>query len=411
MSVQALMKEKGSTKLALDRPGVKVGFATRAVPVEEMISLGDAARVPEVGDLVMAEVLRIGRHSKLETQDGRTMNIFPGDRVLVAFGHRYAPDQYEGYVPDGPVEECDLLSVGGVVGEVASRHESMAAPTRLRVLGTVCDGDGRPLNTRSFGLPSVLRSTTDGGRESSAEVILVIGSSMNAGKTTSVGTMARALSRSGFEVAAAKMTGTAAGKDGRFFESCGARPVLDFTAAGYPSTYMLGREELLNLYHSILSRLHAANPDYIIVEIADGVFQRETRMMIESEAILDTVDHLVFAAPDSLSTESGVRFARERGLPLRATTGAITQSDLAVREAEEATGVPCLNTQSMLNGDLVRLLDASREKSLEEEPEESLAAGFVEKARDSVTDAVEAVAGTVEVVPTNAPASAVRRGA
>ncbi|MDQ3303296.1 MAG: DUF1611 domain-containing protein [Actinomycetota bacterium] len=407
MSVRALVEEKGSMNLALDRPGTKVGFATRAVPLEEMVSLEDAARAPEVGDLVMTEVLRIGRHAKLETQDGRTMNIFPGDRVLVAFGHRYAPDQYEGYVPNEPVEECDLLSVGGVVGEVASRHDSMAAPTRLRVMGAVCDGDGRPLNTRSFGLPSVLRSATDGVRKSSAEVILVIGSSMNSGKTTTVGTIARALSRAGFEVAAGKMTGTAAGKDGRFFESCGARPVVDFTAAGYPSTYMLGREELLSLYHSILSRLHASNPDYIIVEIADGVFQRETRMMIESEAVLDTVDHLVFAAPDSLSTESGVRFARERGLPLRATTGAITQSDLAVREAEEATGVPCLNTQSMLNGDLVRLLDASREKNPEDVPEESPAAGFVEKAHDAVTEAVDAVTGTTE----GAPANAVGRGA
>lgn len=106
----------------------------------------------------------------------------------------------------------------------------MSDPTRLRVLGQVHDGDGRPLNTRSFGLP--LRIDSANGTRSGVEVILVVGSSMNSGKTT----IARALDRRGYRVAAAKVTGTASGKDGRFFEASGARPVVDFTSAGYPST-------------------------------------------------------------------------------------------------------------------------------------------------------------------------------
>ena len=83
---------------------------------------------------------------------------------------------------------------------------------------------------------------------------------MNSGKTTTAGTLARALSRANFSVAAGKITGTAAGKDARFFEACGARPVLDFTSAGYPSTYMLSLEELLGIYNSILGHLRAAIP-------------------------------------------------------------------------------------------------------------------------------------------------------
>src|SRR4029453_12766532 len=123
---------------------------------------------------------------------------------------------------------CALLSGGGVFGEVASRHASMVGPTRLRILGLVSDRYGRPINQRTFGLPS---HAVGERLESSAEVILVVGSSMNSGKTTTAGTLARALSRANFSVAAGKITGTAAGKDGRFYQACGAKPVLDFTSA------------------------------------------------------------------------------------------------------------------------------------------------------------------------------------
>jgi hypothetical protein len=173
---------------------------------------------------------------------------------------------------------------------------------------------------------------------------------MNSGKTTTAGTLARALGRANFGVAAGKVTGTAAGKDGRFYEACGARPVLDFTSAGYPSTYMLGLQELLGVYESILGTLRASDPDYIILEIADGIFQRETRMLLESAEFRRSADHVFFAASDSLSAESGVRSIREYGLPLRAAAGSVTQSPLASREAEEALGVPSMSIERIMDG-------------------------------------------------------------
>jgi hypothetical protein len=160
-------------------------------------------------------------------------------------------------------------------------------------------------------------------------------------------------------VAAAKVTGTAAGKDGRFFASCGASPVLDFTHCGLPSTAMLEREELLLVYHELLNRLAATHPDYTIVEIADGIFQRETRMLLESPTVRASVHHLFFAAGDSLGAECGVRRLREAGWPLRAVAGLVTASPLASREVEAETGVPCLSTARMLDGSLFNLLDAS----------------------------------------------------
>jgi hypothetical protein len=123
---------------------------------------------------------------------------------------------------------------------------------------------------------------------------------------------------------------------------------------------MLAIDELLGVYKSILGKLQASNPDYIILEIADGVFQRETRMLLESAEFRQSADHVFFAAGDSLSAESGVRLVREYGLPLRATAGSVTQSPLASREAEEAVGMPCMSIERIMDGTLKEVLGTGR---------------------------------------------------
>src|SRR5215208_520664 len=106
----------------IDNPNIKYSFTTRAVPLDEMASVVPMYAPPRIGDLVLAEVQGLGRHNRMEIRTGVTMYLFPGDYIVGAFGNRYATDQYEGYLPTRSVEVCDLLSVGGVCGEVASQH-------------------------------------------------------------------------------------------------------------------------------------------------------------------------------------------------------------------------------------------------------------------------------------------------
>ncbi len=160
----------------------------------------------------------------------------------------------------------------------------------------------------------------------------------------------------GRRVAAAKLTGTACGKDPRYVASCGAHPVLDFTHAGFPSTYLLDRDDLWRVYQALLAHLSAARPEYILVEVADGIFQRETQMLLEDEDFRASIDHVLFAANDSLSAECGVRRLQGYGLPLRAISGMITCSPLATREAEAVTGVPCLGIDQLLDGGALSIL-------------------------------------------------------
>jgi hypothetical protein len=59
---------------------------------------GDAV-TPRAGDVVLARVEKIGQHPRIELPDGRRATLFTGDEVLVAYGNRYAPDQFEAEVP------------------------------------------------------------------------------------------------------------------------------------------------------------------------------------------------------------------------------------------------------------------------------------------------------------------------
>ena len=55
---------------------------------------------PRAGDVVLARVTEIGKHTRLEGPASRRQLLFPGQEILVAYGDRYAPDQFLAHVPD-----------------------------------------------------------------------------------------------------------------------------------------------------------------------------------------------------------------------------------------------------------------------------------------------------------------------
>lgn len=347
--------EAGYERVLAD-PRTKAGLVVREVPASEMAGVASVAGELEIGDVALVRVVKVGKNKRLEAREGFTLDLFEGDYFLGVFGNRYATGQFEGYVPQGSSAECDMLSMGGVLGKVTSQHSDTPTPTRVEVVGVVVDARGEKVNTRSYGVAKGYSQVSRPVETGNAEVILVIGSAMDSGKTTTAGTVARSLSRSGYKVAAAKVTGTAAGKDARFFAASGAHPALDFVGAGYPSTYMIPEEEVLAVYASLVEELAASEPDYIVLEIADGIYQRETKMLLDSKEVRRSVDHVFFAAGDALAVGFGTRAVREMGLPLRATSGAVAASELGARESEDLSGLPCLSLERILSGELEELL-------------------------------------------------------
>lgn len=334
----------------------KTSYITRHVI--DLVPSGDElmlapATIPAAGDVILARVESIGAHDWIERPDGRKARLFAGDEIIVAYGARYATDAYEAVVPDdlGP---CDLVAAGGMAGRVVGAYAGMAAPTRIVPIGQLAGPDGRGLTVRS-GAPIPLLPAPP---PLHPPVIAVVGASMNAGKTTSAASLVRGITRSGRRVGAAKVTGTGAGNDRWHLVDAGGAPVLDFTDAGFPSTHLVAPDDLVATYFGLLSAVAAAEPDMVVIEIADGVAHGETARLLADPAVQATLSGVLFAAGDALGALSGVNLLRSWHLHVAAVTGKVTSSPLAAREAAALVDVPVVTTHELMEPSVAAALVA-----------------------------------------------------
>jgi hypothetical protein len=295
---------------------------------------------PRANDVIVAEVVEIGHHLRLELRSGPPSVLFTGDVVGVVYANRYATRQWQGVVPKhGGL--CHLLSVGGICGEVVAKARQMKDPTTLRPLGYLVDGASQRVNLIDHGLHPCRR------KESRPTTILVVGSAMDSGKTTAAYSVIQGLMRSGARVCAGKLTGTASCKDALMMRDAGAVKVLDFTDAGFASTAGCSSEQLWSIVKSLGSHLNSLAPDYLVLEIADGIVQRETKMLLNLLAIHQYVDYVIYTCNDCLGIKGGVRRIRKYGFKVAAVSGWAACSQLAIREAQDETDLPVLGAEQL----------------------------------------------------------------
>jgi hypothetical protein len=297
---------------------------------------------PEAGDLVYGIITRIGHHSSLENASGRIHIIHNGTKAVFVFGNRYAPDHYEGVIPKGMRHEVDLLARSGIVGVVKTKNAMIKDPTRVRILGYVCDEDGSVLNTRSFPNIRPKKSTKN---EPRSRMILVCGTSMNSGKSMAAVACCWALSSMGQSVRASKVTGTAGLKDILHMNDAGASLYSDFTFLGYPSTYLLSPEEVLSIFNRLDLKYANNHKNYWVVEFADGINQRETAILLSSSEVTSRIHKLIFCANDAFGAVGGLKILEDRfDLVADAISGVCSSSPLHVRELSKFTQSPVFNS-------------------------------------------------------------------
>lgn len=310
------------------RVPLRLGDGTGTDGIEPMLLAPQAAR--EAGDLVLARVETLGQHNGIQLDTGRRAALYPDDTVILCLGDRYAPDQFEGIAQIDATGRCELLAAGGVAGTVRHHHAQMRAATRLRVLGCVADDERRPLNVMRFAMtPSIVPAIR-------IPVVVVVGSSMNAGKTTACASVIHGLRRAGLRVGAAKVTGTGSFGDVQSYADAGAGEVLDFTDAGYASTYRVDVAQLERVALRLIGALQARGCEVAVVEIADGLFQQETAGLIASAALRAACHGALFAAADAMGAVAGVQRLRAAHWNVLGLTGLVTCSPLAASEAEAA---------------------------------------------------------------------------
>lgn len=316
--------------------------AAFSIPSSKIKQYLDFNKKPEVGDVILGEVARLGQHSSLENISGRIHTIYNGSRAVFVYGNRYAPDYYEGFVPDNLTKTVDLLARSGIVGVVKTKNAIIKDPTQINFLGYLCDSEGKVINTKDHPLikPKVEKKSKNRSR-----LILVCGTGMNSGKSMAAAACCWALSSMGYSVRGSKITGTASLQDILHMNDSGADFYNDFTYLGYPSTYMLDENQLLDVFNKIDLK-YANNPkNYWVVELSDGIGQRETFMLLNSQEVRNRIGKLIFTARDAFGAIGGLNILnKELGLVPNALSGICSSSPLYIRELKHYTDIPVFNS-------------------------------------------------------------------
>ena len=340
------VRETAVAPLSLERlRGAKAAFTTRRVQLDALFdgappTLVSGAIRPRPGDLVLARVDRIGQHGRIELTTGRRARLHLDDEIVVVFGDRYAPDQFESNVPSR-LGATHLVASGGIASTVLSRSNAVRRATDITALGLIADAFGMPINIAEFAIdcpePSIERPPS----------IAVIGTSMNSGKTTTVQSLVRGVRLAGGKPGATKVTGTGSGADYWVMVDAGAHCVADFTDVGLPSTFRIPFDVIEANFVYLVDHLTNQGCTEIVIEVADGLFQAETAQLVRSDAFRAYVDGVIFAASDAMGAVAGSRHLLDVGVPLLGVSGLFTRSPLAQREVADNCGVPVLCTHDL----------------------------------------------------------------
>ena len=330
---------------------IKQTIATRGVEKYTLNSDNISTRTPKAGDVGLFQVVEVDRHSSMQCIDKRSHSIFNGDYILAVFGDRYATAQYEGYVPNEPKDIYHIIGACGVIGIVHSKNAAWDdyEPTTVKLIGYCCEDNGEVINTL---FRNHQRSAFTGKVPGDAKVILSIGSTMDSGKTTTAAHIARGLKTTGKQVVFIKLTGTVYTKDIDYVADCGADVAMDFSNLGFPSTFLIDKPTILDIYQTLLDELGKTNPAYIVMEIADGLFQRETSFLLEDKSFMDTIHNVVFSCGDSLSVMAGLQVLNEWNIQPCMVSGRFTMSPLLITEVQDRMNVPVHTIDKIMTGEL-----------------------------------------------------------
>lgn len=284
------------------------------------------------GDYVAVRV--VGKPSplyRIETPTGRMVEMMEGDVVIGALGKRAATlegvGDWEAVGDDGRMH---ALTAAGLFGKATSTSPLIPRLMSLQYEGHV-HRDGRSLMMHDFIAPTEYEPFE-------SPVIMMVGTSMSAGKTTAGRVIVHELSKAGLRVAGAKFTGAGRYRDTLSYGDAGAQTIVDFVDAGLPST-VVPRARFEEAMRYMLARIAATRPDVVVAEAGASPMEPYNGD-VAIEALGDRVVFVVLCAWDPYSVV-GVRTAF--GLEPDVITGPATNTTAGIALAEKLTQLPALN--------------------------------------------------------------------
>lgn len=315
------------SKISPQFEGVSAKIATvlRNVNISETTGIIQN-ETPKLGDIVLAKVTSVGDKDSLQNQDGRSIELHEGDKILVAYGNRYAVEEYKALIPDD-LRECHLVSAGGVASLITEQHKGMNDPTTIKPIGLLKNSDGKVMNLKDYAMNAL-----EIDQKSKPITIAILGTGMDAGKTTAASDLVKGMTRAGEKVGFGKMTGTGLSSDIHKPQDAGAIAVCDFVDMGYPSTYKAGTKEIIDILKGLSTNLALRGTTVNIIEIADGVFQSDNQELLKSDGFKSRIDGVLLAADTGLSAKAAIEELHKHDIPVLALCGCTMQAPLSVQE-------------------------------------------------------------------------------
>jgi hypothetical protein len=286
----------------------------------------------EMGDYVVGEVASPpNRLSRIELSSGRMVEVVEGDLIIGAFGVRYATLEavggWQGIARDRMME---ALTSAGLFGKATSKSALLAPLLSLAYKGHVLNAEKKAtmrdyvpeVPVREFGLP----------------VVLLVGTSMSAGKTTSAKVIVRLLREAGLTVVGAKLTGAGRYRDILSMKDAGADYIFDFVDAGLPST-VVPENEYRKGVRNLLSRMACVEADVLVAEVGASPLEPYNGA-VAIEEIGPNVRCTVLAASDPYAV-TGVTSAFGNRSDL--VTGLATSTQAGIELVEKLSGITALN--------------------------------------------------------------------
>jgi hypothetical protein len=311
-------------------------FFTTVTRIADIESRGfDVKPLPRsdwaTGDYVMCEVRgRPGPLYQIERPSGRTCQVFDGDLVVGAFGTRAATLEGVGdWRKIGDDGLLQALTGAGLFGKATSVSPLLPQLMSLQYRGHLMREE--KLTMRGFCTPVDPIPLE-------VPVVLLIGTSMSSGKTTSGRVIVHELAQMGLKVAAAKLTGAARFRDMLSWQDAGAAHVFDFVDVGLPST-VCPPQEFAALLTQLLSKIAATGPDVLVAEAGASPLEPYNGS-VAMEMIDDKVRMMVLCASDPYAV-LGVQHAFGRKPDL--VCGPAANTEAAIELVGQLCGVPALN--------------------------------------------------------------------
>ncbi|MEW7289976.1 hypothetical protein [Aquimarina sp. 2304DJ70-9] len=214
----------------------------------------------ETGDYIICKILDAGSNRlSLELPNGRMRGVIGGESIVGALGERFATLEATGTWKKVEKDlKMDVLTGAGLLGKMTSK--SAFIPNMMKVIYTAHAFRGEEKLTMNSCIEHVEEVPFE------TPVVLFVGTSMSAGKTTSARIVTNLFKLAGLKVVGAKLTGAGRFKDILAVKDVGADAVMDFVDVGLPSS-IYPREEYQLKLRQLLSKIALQKADVAIIEI------------------------------------------------------------------------------------------------------------------------------------------------